>query len=369
MKILVLGNINSKWVKEFIEYDILPLKHSVEVLGEESNCKYTEFYKKNGITIHKLADIGSVISRIPFFRTLIRSSRTVNNNQWGQYDIIINMFVNYRDLFITSKVKTTKTKTILYFTGSDLLRKSKIAIKMNNLFLRKVDYYVMGSKTLLGDFYRKYGNLKNVEVISFGTSALINIDRCLKNNCVQRKKNTFCIGYSGVRAHQHLVVLSLFEKLPTDLKDKARIVVPMTYMATPDYIAQVQEKLENTGIKYQLLTTFMNNEEMAKMWCGIDYFINAQTTDSLSASVIESVYAGCELINPVWLEYPEYEEFGIKKRNYHDFNELYSIIVSILENKIQPIERSNRKLLYDSTSWETSRKKWTALLDSLNKIC
>ena len=32
MRILVLGNINSKWVKEYIENVLIPLGHNVDVL-------------------------------------------------------------------------------------------------------------------------------------------------------------------------------------------------------------------------------------------------------------------------------------------------------------------------------------------------
>lgn len=365
MKILVLGNIQSKWVKEHIEYVLLPLGHTVEVLGDEKKCQYTEFYRDNGIVIHHLQSAGSLARRMPFVRIMSAAKRTVRLNAWGDYDLIVNLFVNYRDLMITAKIRGKETKTAMYFAGSELLRKSKAAVRLYNVCLPHTDYYVMGSQTLLSDFYRKFGKRYHGEVISFGISAFDDIDRLLKSGSVKRTGNAFCIGYSGVKEHQHIAVLELFTKLPENLKQKASLIVPMTYMASPEYIAEVKEKLEKTGIEYRQYTEYRNNEQMAELWCSTDYFINAQTTDSLSASVLESAYAGCELISPAWLNYPEYRDMGIQTTKYLDFDELYAVITDILEGRFTPAGNSNRQALHEAMSWEASRNKWAVLLASI----
>ena len=366
MKILVLGNIQSKWVKEYIEYVLLPLGHTVEVLGDEKNCKYTDFYRNNGIVIRRLASAGPLAKRLPLIRILSAANRIVKSNNWDRYDLIVNMFVNYRDLMITSKLRTKETKTAMYFAGSELLRKSKAAVRLYNVFLPHADRYVMGSRTLLKDFNRKFGPKFHGEVINFGVSVFDSIDQLLKSGTIQKKGNTFCIGYNGMQAHQHLAVLDLFAKLSTRLKNKASIIVPMTYGSSVDYQGAVKEKLEQIGIAYQLYTEYRNNDQMAELWCTADYFINAQTTDSLSASVLESVYAGCELISPTWLDYPEYREFGVQKTDYRNFEELYTIIVNILDGDFKPAGGCNRQTLYDKMSWKAARKKWASLIASLD---
>lgn len=365
MKILLLGNIQSKWIKESIEKVFLPLGHSVEVLGDEKNCKYADFYRDNGIVIRKIADAGSIVGRFPFVRIMSVANRTVKMNKWNHYDLIINMFVNYRDLMITSKLRTKGTKTAMFFAGSELLRRSKAAVRLYNVLLPHADYYIMGSQTLLSDFNTKFGKKYHGKVISFGISAFDNIDLLLRRGSVQRTGNTFCIGYNGVKEHQHLTVLDLFAKLPEEMKKKVTLVVPMTYLGKKDYIEEVKMKLDQIGIAYRQYTEYRNDDQMAELWCGVDYFIIAQTTDSLSASVLEGIYAGCELISPAWLDYPEHRNMGIKKTEYRDFDELYSIIVDILEGRFQPSGKSNRKALYDGMSWESSRKKWEALLRSV----
>ena len=367
MKILLLGNIQSKWIKESIENVFLPLGHSVEVLGDEKNCKYADFYRDNGIVIRKLADASSLVCRMPFIRIVSIANRTFKANKWDNYDLIINMFVNYRDLMITSKLRTKDTKTVMFFAGSELLRRKKTAVRLYNVLLPHADFYIMGSQTLLLDFNRKFGEKFHGEVISFGISAFDNIDRLLERGIVKKAGNAFCIGYNGVKEQQHLAVLDVFAKLPNELKKKVMLIVPMTYLAKKDYIEEVKIKLDQTGIAYRQYTEYRDDDQMAELWCGVDYFIIAQTTDSLSASVLEGAYAGCELILPNWLGYPEHREMGIKKTEYRDFDELYSIIVDILEGRYQPSGKSNRHTLYDGMSWDSSRRKWDKLLDPIQK--
>ena len=101
---------------------------------------------------------------------------------------------------------------------------------------------------------------------------------------------------------------------------------------------------------------------MAEMWSQIGFFINAQTTDSLSASVLESLYAGCTLINGKWLRYPEYEEFGIKFYEFNDFSDLLPLIESIVKGENKPIMQEDSKLIYNQFSWEKARSFWKDFL-------
>lgn len=364
MKILVLGNIDSKWVKEYIEFVLLPLGHEVEIVGDEKKCVFREFYEDNRVKIHHYENPGRIIAKIPYFRIFSSAARTVKNNSWNDYDIIINMFVNTRDLRITSKIKGANTKVVVYFTGSDLLRQSRRKIRLDRMLMPKVDKYVVGGKMLLADFDKKLGDIASAQVINFGISAFDNVDRYLSTNPNREKGCVFCVGYSGVEAHQHLRVLSLFEDLPQELKEKARIVVPMTYMATAEYVTVVKNRLEEIKIPYRLLTDFMNNEQMAEMWCNIDFLIHAQTSDSLSASVLESMYAGCTLINPTWLDYPEYKEQGLDYLKFKDFSELQDIICRILNDQQDIPEWRNHDKLRGFLSWETAKNKWNELLKS-----
>lgn len=366
MKVLVLGNINSKWVKEYIEYVLLPLGHSVTVLGNAQNCKYEDFYTSNGITINNEVKAGKIMGRIPFFRIISSSSRTVKGNQWDTYDVIINMFVNHRDLRICRRVKSANTKTILYYAGSDMLRKSKMQLMMNRAIIPSPDAIVVGSSTLAEAMKQKYPHNTKYETIRFGISAFDNIDEFKSRNPSTQCGNCFCIGYSGIREHNHIDVIETFNKLSSDLKEKIKLLVPMTYVATPEYIKEVRTKLDETGIKYDLPTQYMDNDAMAEMWCGISYFINAQTTDSLSASVLEALYAGAVLINAAWLEYPEYKDFGIKYLKFSSYEELQEIITRTLNQEKDYSNLIASANLKKYMSWQSAKENWSKLFSRLD---
>lgn len=367
MRVLVLGNINSKWVKEYIENVLIPLGHSVDVLGNSVTAKYKDFYLSHGITIKDEFKSSKATVRIPFIRVLSNSLRTAKRNQWENYDFIINMFVNHRDLIICKLVKSPSTKTILYYAGSDLLRKSRLQLKLNRTILSKPDAIVVGSSMLSDAMKKKYPSNTNYEIIRFGISAFDNIDSYKTKHPSHQRSNCFCIGYSGVREHNHLNVIDAFKQLPSEAKENVTLVVPMTYMATPDYIDEVRLKLDETGIRYDLFTEYMDNDAMAKMWCGISYFINAQTTDSLSASVLESLYAGSILINASWLEYPEYKEFGIKHLTFGSYKELLAILIDILIQKKDHSDLVASENLKKYMSWQTAKENWSELFSRLNQ--
>lgn len=362
MKILVLGNINSKWVKEYIEYVLIPLGHDVEVLGNGTTCKYTAFYQSNGVTIHSEKSAGRMVRKIPFLRVLTSVSHIVKENHWNDYDVIINLFVNYRNLCITRRIMSPKTKTVVYYTGSDLLRTGTAKILLNRMIIPHYDALVVGSMTLAADLRRKYPKNTAFEAIHFGISAFENIAKFQKEHPNTRRENTFCIGYNGIRQHNHLKVLEVFNKLPPKLKNKVFLVIPMTYGASAEYIAEVRKKLDEVGIPYEQPTEFMDNDAMAKMWSGISYFINAQTTDSLSASVLEAIYAGAVLVNASWLAYPEYKEFGVKSISFENYDELYERIVDILEKKVDYTDFVCSDTLNLHMSWDAARDAWAELL-------
>ena len=181
----------------------------------------------------------------------------------------------------------------------------------------------------------------------------------------REKKKVFCIGYNGSIAHNHMAVLDVFDRLTPERKEKIELVVPMTYGTTKEYLSEVKAKLESTGIRYRQLTEFMDNDAMAEMWSGVGYFINAQTTDSLSASVLEAVYSGAVLFNASWLEYPEYKEFNVKYLSFSDYDQLYGLIVKAIDGDI-PDDAVNDPGILDGTfSWSAARENWAQLIDRL----
>lgn len=362
MKILVLGNANSKWIKEFIQYILLPLNIEVTIVLPKTGSQYLQFYLDHGVNIKTEYGPSRILRRIPFFRVLDAANRTFRNNKWEAYDYVINLFVNHKDLWLSKRIRGSKI--ILYYCGSDVFRKSNFDLIINRLIVHKPFKIFVGSKALYENLTRRISDLKDVQIIRFGISVLDELKKTdfSGNHDCNKQHYTFCIGYNGAMEQQHIKVIKAFTKIEDAKKNKVKIVIPMTYRCIPTYLEDVRNNLDNTGISYRILTEYMNNKQMAQMWSQIDYFINAQTTDSLSASVLESIYAGCTLINGSWLKYPEYDEFQLQYYDFTTFDELFDILNGILTEKIHPIIQTDISKIYDGMSWEKAKKHWKSIL-------
>ena len=93
-----------------------------------------------------------------------------------------------------------------------------------------------------------------------------------------------------------------------------------------------------SGLKYVILKDFLDFSEMARLWLSIDVFINAQTTDAMSASLFECIYAGVYVLNAKWLKYKELENANITLDGFERFEEIPQKIAEIL---LHPILRKH----------------------------
>lgn len=364
MKILVLGNADSRWIKEYIQYVLLPLKIDVTVILPSSQSKFRQFYLDNGVKINTEYGPSPLTKRIPFIRVFDASNQIFHHNKWDDYDYIINMFVNHRDLSLSRKISKKGKNIILYYCGSDYFRKSKLDLMINNLIVKTPYCTCVGSQALFNAFIQRTPGIKAPTIVRFGISVF---DEILKNDSfgkepISSRKNVFCVGYNGAREQQHLEIIKAFTDLPEKKKKNLALIVPMTYRRDDGYLEEVKTALNNSGINYELLTEFMDNQEMAAMWYKVGYFINAQTTDSLSASVLESVYAGCTLINGSWLKYPEYEEFDLDYYEFDTFSNLSNILKSILDGTVGTIKQKDLSLIYNGMSWNRAKTQWQTIL-------
>lgn len=364
MKILVLGNADSRWTKEFIQYILLSQKIDVTVVLPKSQSKYLMFYLEHSVKVKTEYGPSALTKRLPFIRVFSAANQIFRNNEWEDYDYIINMFVNHRDLYLSRKIATKRTRIILYYCGSDVFRKTNFDLKVNSFLVRTPYCTCVGSQALYNALTQRTPGKASPQIVRFGISVF---DEILKSDSfgkepTDERKNVFCIGYNGGKEQQHLEVIKVFENLSEDKKKKLTLILPMTYRKNNIYIEEVKNLLDATGIKYELLTEFMNNYEMAAMWSKIGYFINAQTTDSLSASVLESVYAGCTLINGSWLHYPEYEEFNLEHYEFATFKDLSNILNSILEDTLDVVKQKDLSVIYDGMSWKRAETQWKRIL-------
>lgn len=375
MRILVLGDSNSIWQKEFIQYVLRPYAEKVVCACETREArKYDAFYREAGIELITPKPVLPLIMKIPKLRALIINAhlrKALKKN--GPYDAIIDLFVSPYVLAQMYYFSRKGSKTYAYFCGSDVIRSSWLDQRLISLLSRRLSATVFASLNVRDAYIHKVAKVSNLksQTIHFGMSNLHIIDEELKNcnvhTCkelqnISKEKTTICVGYSGAGAQNHLKVLEQLAQLPQDIKSRITVLLPMTYGGSVQYIRQVETAAESMGCEYMLYRQYMDRRQMARLWCSTDIIINAQLSDGISASVMEAMYAGAIVLNAAWLHYKEYDDWGLEYLSFTDYKDLYSVLLKQL-NAPYTKKLNNNGVIKEKMSWDQCRHEWITLLE------
>ena len=116
-------------------------------------------------------------------------------------------------------------------------------------------------------------------------------------------------------------------------------------------------------MKYILLKEMMPLEDVAKLRSATDIMIHGQTTDALSGSIREAVFAGAVLINPEWIKYREFERLGIEYIEYSSFDELSDVLEKIINKEIVINTEKNAELMFSEYSRDSVYEDWMRIFN------
>lgn len=371
-KILILGNAQSIWVKEYIEHVLLPTdNYDIYVTTQKKGGEYYNFYVDNNINLVETDKPikGIKNSRV---RTVINILKATRDN----YDIIHVHYVPLNIMsYIYSKIVFRRgEKIILSFWGSDLLQ-SNTKNKWQKSCIEKSDYVTVSGSILKEEFVKQYPcyNVDKIKTIKFGISVLPYIDSVQQTYSKERlrkilglseNKVIISIGYNARESQQHLKVIEEFKKLPKDLRQKFSIVLQFgTGISSPNYKTKLICSLKDANIEYMFTEGYLDKEQTAILRSATDIFIHAQETDALSASVQEYLYSGAFVINPKWIDYKELKDLGVQYREYNSFEELPCIIEELFEKNSFDENVNNKKLLSGYAGWDLQQTKWIELYE------
>lgn len=378
MTMLLLGNPNSVWVKNFIENCVRPLGISVYmVYPEELRDEFKNFYKKSEVHFIKLPNNNKM-----FMKNKRKKNKIVSLFAFMSYFIslkkiscvnIINVqYVSTWELAVGSLLKRKENKFIASYWGSDLMRESRKELKCKEKFLRKCDMITLESKDLQNVFRKEYGDCydEKCHIAMFGLPILDEIKKisevvdkktAKKEIGIEPDSITIAIGYNARKEQQHLSVLKELQKLDSEVGQRITILLQMTYGGTADYRNEVRAIASQLGCKVMVYERFLTDRETAVLRIATDVYINAQTTDAFSGSVCENLYAGCTLINAAWLRYEELKE-GFQYIEFSGFDELSQIVTDVCENKYFIDQKKNQQIVWKMRSWTECIQKWTEVL-------
>ena len=375
MRILLIGNSYSSWTLGFLNNVLITRDDSIFLLNSNYDNRLTGSENTGGrFSIILPATISPIMLKIPKLRAVFIHRKQVEAiSKYAPFDIIIVMFVNIGALFSAVSLKRKNgSKIFAYFCGSDIIRNNRLSRLVLRKTLKLIDCSVLASNSVLNSYMHLYSGKSSAShvVIRLGLSVLDYItserfktgeENCRRFFGIEKDRVTICIGYNGSQAQNHIPVLEVIKDLPNSIKRKIIILLPLTYGGSSKYISKITDSVKATGCGYLSLNKYLSYTEIARLWLSTDIFINAQTTDGLSGSVIEAAYAGATIINASWLRYDEFIGWGIDYLEFADYNVLKKVIQRIIDNpNIQ--HHIDRDIIYRNMSWQNCNDKWRELI-------
>lgn len=216
---------------------------------------------------------------------------------------------------------------------------------------------------------------KQIKCLDFGNSTLdsidkvsiqMTIDECKRYFGLDINKIIIFVGYNAVREQQHFEMMREVVKLSEKFIEKLFFVFHFGYGAKNSaYMIQLKSLLKENNISYKIFTQFMNKDDIAILRRSADIFLYGQTTDALSCSVIEYLYAGAIVVKPAWLDYFKLKKKGIQYYEYARFEELPELLTMIIGQGICKINKDieQQKELRSLCSWDKLSAKWRLLYE------
>lgn len=357
---------NSNLQKELEKRDTYSEKHKTEVIYFDEQIESFE----NEIGLHYInLNFIEKVRYWNWFNKFLFERFSFDKNR----DIVNIQYVDFRYLFIIKFLRNNFRKIILSFWGSDLLRQSQTKLHLMRRLFQCADIITFETKEMAEIFQNRVGRNYYIKIkeVKFGLSILDLIDKITDNDiirfCDQHKidadKFIIVIGYNRIWQQQHLLVTESIKrcKLPSD---KIFIIFPWTYGYDDDnYKSKIVNEVE--GIyDYLFLTEKMEDYGIACLRKITDILVQVQTSDSLSATMLETLYAGKYVITGDWLPYNDIIQDGLLLNLVGDPSDVGECIRELMKNgkKKVYIEKNHQKV-YALSSWDVNIEHWIELYD------
>lgn len=368
MKVLIIGDADSIWIKEYCDKVLLPNEFDI-IISTHHNSRFNTFYAEKSIKILLQEWDETLTSHFKRTKRFIQELRRIKRED---FDFL---HVQYCSRYNLRLAYFLKKNAIATFWGSDLLRSNKNNRKEISLYLNQCNKIVVLTDKMykeLGEDRHLKKHINKVSVFDFGITNLDSLKIAIEENDCTRWKSYFnipldkvviSIGYNKSEGQQHNTVIRELCMLPEKIKRECFLLFHMSYgECSATYYNEFLTLLSESGINYKIITDYLMGRELAYIRLATDLYINAQVTDSLAATLNEFIYAGKVVFNPKWIDYKELDDLGIEYVQYESINDLPKHIIRFIEEKIPEINRSkNKKQIWDNYSWNARVQDWLRL--------
>jgi hypothetical protein len=273
----------------------------------------------------------------------------------------------YRDL--AGPLRRHGKRLVTNIWGSEFLRAGPAALGALGHTLGSSDIVTIDNAAVGQMLIARYTSISDrLRIIPFGLRSLDVIARLLQSERqeesrarigVPAAKVVIACGYNGIREQRHGMMIEALAALSADAKSRLFALFPMTYPADPTYQGEVRALLAAAHIEYRVFPERMSIEDVCRVRIVSDYAVNVQTTDTLSASLREHMFAGSCMIVGTWLPYGIFEEMGVGLQRVESVAEISAVLEKAAsEPKVGGERPTYANKLYAHSSWSHNIGKW-----------
>ena len=221
MRILLWGCTYSMWTVHFIDHFLLKNNYEVWILKKSNKKEYIDLFESRGVHLIECPKLvtdwydGKI--KIHILKILyIHFLQIKTAVKSGHYDLINLHCVECYTLIDTFILKSImRTKWILSYWGSDLLRLKNRTLRVMGLLAKHADYVTFENKDLKNKFFKIYKWADRIESTTalFGLALFDNIIKEQKKKTdaeirqewgIPEDKSIIAIGYNGIPQQQHI---------------------------------------------------------------------------------------------------------------------------------------------------------------------
>lgn len=358
-KVLIFCTFFSTYTKQLIE-------------NMSKRCGDIEFSLLTRAKGYKEKIISEHLKHIYYFRSMADLRAIME--QIPVYDAMQLLWIEWEWAYFYKLIRKKARRLNLNVGGSDFYRAEEDERLFKRNLIACADGITAETEATVREFGEYYGEevKGKTHLLPFGVEVLEWIDHIenTPKNLIKEKyylpsgKIIVTCGHNAIEKHQHMKIIDALEKLPENVKKQMVFVFPMTYpQGFDDYIGGISSRLEESGLEYKVLTEFMDFKSMAEYALISDIMIHVQTTDQLSSTMLEEMYAGSIVIAGKWLPYQSLHEMGIF---FLDVGTVSGITAS-LEDAFANMGaygkkcKGNRAIVKRHSSWDGLAPRWHAL--------
>ena len=316
--------------------------------------------------------LGGNLSRIYNYNRLWELPKAVSS--FPQFDVIHTFWMEIQWGFMSKALRSKCKKIVVSVGGSDLYRSKAWEHIFQRQLISQAEWVSAENPETLEDFFGLYGEryrIKKNKVVRFGLTNLKEIDKYLydedgirntkKKYQIPQDKIVITCGHNARKQHQHIEMIKSIGKMEQGYKQQIHLLIPMTYPdGMQEYIEIVKECVASEGLTCSVLTDFMDTEEMAQYEVCTDIMIHVQTTDQMSSTMLEQMYAGKIIVAGSWLPYQSIRDAGVHFYSVDDVEKITELLTNLISaiNEEKAKCRCNHQRIHDFSSWDSVGPEW-----------